>query len=376
MRRWLGALQIGALVSVLWTGVASASLGTFSPPPIDLSVQLFARLFGESTDRLASFSAVRGDALAETPLRDLALRVEEVPQATIAANVQVQLPTLSANLFQTPTFTAPVVNLSDAAFAPPPVKTSISDLGAQFTVPASEYYESSEPMPTDAPATRRFDLTDVEIRSAQTENYAPTSFNASAPVASHGASVQLPVSVGNVHFSPHAEAGFAQDPNSTFNDRTVGAGATFDVRAGHRSLGVDLSSQLEHVTLNAPQFAAPNGNAAPTVGLAGGNLPVFVPAYADISAHTLSTGVTVPVSRSLTANLQYDTQHLMGAYGVPGATNLDANNTIYGAQLTFQLPRSASAISFSAHQYHFQDNLVPSNAVTQTNANLNFIVKF
>jgi hypothetical protein len=148
------------------------------------------------------------------------------------------------------------------------------------------------------------------------------------------------------------------------------------VRAGRRNLGVDLSSQLEHVTLNAPQFSASNGNAAPTVGLAGDNLPVFVPAYADVSAHTLSTGLTVPVSRSLTANLQYDTQHLMGAYGVPGASNLDANNTIYGAQLTFQLPRSASAISFSAHQYHFQDNLVPSNAVTQTNANLNFIVKF
>ena len=103
---------------------------------------------------------------------------------------------------------------------------------------------------------------------------------------------------------------------------------------------------------------------------------MFVPAYADVSAHTLSTGVTVPVTRSLTANLQFDTQHLLGTYGQPGMSNLDANNTIYGAQLTYKIPRWSSAISFSASQYHFQDNLVPSNALTQTNANVNFTIKF
>ena len=66
---------------------------------------------------------------------------------------------------------------------------------------------------------------------------------------------------------------------------------------------------------------------------------------------------------------------MLGGYA-PGVTGLDANNTIYGAQLTYNLPKSASAISFSASQYHFQDNLVPANALTQTSANVNFTIKF
>ncbi len=376
MRRWFGALQIGALVTVLSTGIAHASLNGFEPARVDLSAQLFARLFGESTDRIASFSAVGGDSLAETPLRDLAFRVDISPESVIASNPLVRLPVLSASLFRTPGFAAPIVNLSDAAFAPQPIKASIAVLGEQLRVPTVEYYQSSAPIPTDAPATHRFDLSGLQQSASQPMDYAPTSFNANTPLSQHDAGLQVPVHVGNVHFSPHAEAGLSQDSQASSNDRSLGAGATIDVRAGRRNLGVDLSSQLEHVMLNAPQYSTPNGNTAPTMGLTGGNLPVFVPAYADVSAHMLSTGVTVPVSRSLTANLQYDTQHLMGAYGLPGVTNLDASNTIFGAQLTFQLPRGTSAISLSARQYHFQDNLVPSNAVTQTNTNLNFIVKF
>ena len=362
MRRWLCALQIGVLTAVLWPGIASASLAdSFAPQPIDLSAKLFARLFGESTDSQAAFNAEAGDPLAETPLRDLAFRVDDTAIATVnTPTIVVQLP-------------APSASLSDASFAPPPSRAnSIAGLSAQLRVPAVEYYEEAAPVPTDAPATHRFGLSGLRIASVSSPAFAPT-LEASAP-GETSAGVKMPVRLGKLRFSPHAEAALTQNVQPDFNTGALGAGATINVRAGARNLGVDLSSQLEHATLSAPQFST--SGTSTTLNLAGDNLPVFVPAYADVSAHTLSTGVTVPVTRSLTANVQFDTQHLLGTYSQPGASGLDANNTIYGAQLTYNIPRSTSAISFSASQYHFQDNLMPSNALTQTNANVNFTIKF
>lgn len=363
MRRWLCAMQIGVLTSVLLPSVASASLtSAFAPPTVDLSATLFARLFGESTDRQASFNAVAGDPLAETPLRDLAFRVNPVAQAVVVETVASQLP-------------VPSLNLSDPSFAPPAApRASLADLSAQLHVPAVEYYESAEPAPTDAPATRRFDLDGLQVSPAQISDFASAPQPAAASDSAQGASVSIPLHLGKVRFSPHAEAAQSQNLQTNFATGALGAGATFSVRAGSRNLGVDLSSALEHSTLSAPQFSA--AGAAPAVGLAGNNLPVFVPAYADVSTHTLSTGLTVPVTRALTANVQFNSQHLLGGYGVPGVSGLDANNTIYGAQLTYNLPKSSSAISFSASQYHFQDNLIPANALTQTNANVNFTIKF
>jgi hypothetical protein len=109
---------------------------------------------------------------------------------------------------------------------------------------------------------------------------------------------------------------------------------------------------------------------------------MLVPQYADVNRQTLSAGLAVPVVRNLTAGVQYDTQHLFGGYaltgnGLAGLSTLDARNDIYGAQLTFQLPHSDSeAISLSAKQYRYQDDIIPSNAFTETSAGLNFTVKF
>ncbi|MGC2130950.1 MAG: hypothetical protein WA629_12745 [Candidatus Aquilonibacter sp.] len=365
MRRWLCVLQIGVLTSVLATGVASASLqganSAFAPPAVDLTATLFTRLFGESTDREASFNAAAGDPMAETPLRDLAFRVNPVAQTTVVETVASQLP-------------VPNLDLSDPSFAPPSQpRASIADLSAKLRVPAVEYYESADPVPTDAPATHRFDLDGLQVRSAQVSDFAPGPQQPAESQTPQGANLSIPLQIGKVRFAPHAEAAQAQNLQTNFATGALGAGATLNVRAGSRSLGVDLSSALEHSTLTAPEFS-PVG-APPALGLAGNNLPVFVPAYADVSTHTLSTGLTVPVTRALTANVNFNSQHLLGGYA-PGVAALDANNTIYGAQLTYNLPRTSSAISFSASQYHFQDNLVPANALTQTTANVNFTIKF
>jgi hypothetical protein len=297
MRRWLCVLQIGVLTSVLWPGIACASLAdSFAPRSIDLSTQIFTRLFGESSDRVA----------AETPLRDLAFRVDNTAIATVTA------PTTAAQL------PSPSASLADASFAPPTplhlasnaTSGSIADLSAQLRVPAVEYYESAAPVPTDAPASHRFDLSGLQAVAVPSPAFAP-GLGANAP-GEQSAGIKLPVRLGKLSFSPHAEAALTPTLPTNFNNAALGAGATLNVRAGARDVGVDLSSQIERATLGAPQFTT--ASAATTLDLAGDNLPVFVPAYADVSGRTLATGVTVPVTRSLTANLQFDTQHLLGTY--------------------------------------------------------------
>lgn len=353
MRRRMSALLAGVLVGVLWFSAASAD-PIFAPHPVDLSAKLFARCFGESQNAnvVASFSDI---AEHFTPVvSDVTPHVVHVPEP-----LDLVLPNPRVSLAD-PSFAVPTPRAA-AQSAPTP---SIAELAARLTVPSVGYYESASPIPTDAPATQRFDLAGFVASPVQTE------------VSGTRASVKVPIQVGHLSFAPHAEAQATSAPQPALGDATLGAGTTFNIRAGKRSLGLDVSSELEHTTLAAPEYSA-TGNAAPLQSdLAGGNLPVFVPAYADVSTKTLSTGVSVPVTRALTASVQYDTQHLLGTYGLPGASNLDENNTIYGAQLTFQLPKSASAISLAMRQYRYQDNLLPVNALMTTNANVNFTIKF
>jgi hypothetical protein len=356
MRRWLCAMQVGVLVAVLCSGVAAASIpmldGAFAPQPFDFSAQTFARCFGESIDEQQTS--------LDAPLRGVAFVIK------VAAPVSATQHVADAS--------GATITVSDPSLTPLPLpvkQISLAQLSTQPRVPAVEYYEDALPAPTDAPATHRFDLSSLQMSAAQLNGFAATAQAAGASnVESTGAYV--PVRIGKLSFAPHAEAGQSSALQANTTNGAVGAGATLNVRAGTRSLGVDLSSALEHVTLAAPQYSATDASAP---ALTGAQLPVFVPAYADVSAQTISTGVTVPVSRKLTASVQYDAQHLLGAYGVPGATNLDASNTIYGAQLTYNL-KGWSAISLSTRQYHFQDNLLPSNALTQINTNLNFTIKF
>jgi len=138
-----------------------------------------------------------------------------------------------------------------------------------------------------------------------------------------------------------------------------------NVRAGKHNFGLDFSSDIEHLSLNTPTFNVNDSDAQ-----------LFAPSFADVSRRTLGTALTVPLSRRLTGSLQFDTEHLLGGYGAPGLENLDANNTVLGARLTYQLPKSSSAISFSAKQFRYQDNLIPTNTFVQTSANVDFTVKF
>jgi len=110
--------------------------------------------------------------------------------------------------------------------------------------------------------------------------------------------------------------------------------------------------------------------------LPGADTSLVIPNYANLSRISGGAGVAVPLVNGLTLNLNYDTARLLGSYGLPGLTNLDAIDNAYGGGLTFVLPHSSSFLSFSAYQSRYQDNILPANSGTQTRENLNFTVKF
>jgi hypothetical protein len=246
------------------------------------------------------------------------------------------------------------------------------------------YYRDAQPAPTVAPASTRFDLPAAGRRGDVTfspvldagTGFAAQPIGADAQAATPvSGSVSVPMRLGHVRLQTHADAGQARSDALAYSDTSMGGGATFDARLGKwQRLGVDVSSYHEHVTVDQPVWSGSSVDGSSNFDLAN-NTPVFIPAYADITKQTLSAGLAVPVSQRMVASLRVDSQHLFGGYGVPGLANLDANNMIYGARLTYQL-KGSSAISFSAQQFRFQDNLIPTNAFSQTSANLNLTVKF
>ncbi len=385
MRRWLGVVAIVALVAVLYPRIAFAEYQPqlFAASPADFRSQLFKRVFDEATAADAYSSE-----LAESFFRSYAFRVAAIPvgtgTASIAASDDASLPALSSNLFQ-PVSNSRVARIGASAYHFPTIAAPQAMISAEPS-PVVGLYQDTSPQPTTAPASFRFDLTNTTDYTTRLVTFSPlmnpqdaftagsSGPDASTTLPQAQAGVAVPVRVGRVRVQPHMEGAQADVPSLALHDNAVNTGATFNTRVGPQKLNVDLSSGFEHLTID-PQVNSSSFDITSNWQLAQGNLPVLIPAYADVSKRTISAGVGVPVTRNLTLNVQAETQHLQGGYGTPGLSNLDARNNVYGGQVTFQLPHSASAISLSAKQFHYQDNLTP-NAYTQTSAGVDFTVKF
>ncbi len=105
-------------------------------------------------------------------------------------------------------------------------------------------------------------------------------------------------------------------------------------------------------------------------------LPVFIPPYAAVNRSSLGAHIAVPIAPRLLVGLGYNTERLVTGYGMPSTlAGLDARNDTYSGNLTFLFPRLSSALSLSAQQYRYQDNLVPAE-FTQLREDLNLTVKF
>jgi hypothetical protein len=167
------------------------------------------------------------------------------------------------------------------------------------------------------------------------------------------------------------------------HDAQLTAGTVVSVRAGSRSLNFSVVSDYERLTdANALTFSQSTptdltryeGTSA-LAQLPGGNPALLIPNYADVTSRGLNAGLAVPVNGRLTVGVGYGAQRLTGSYGTSFVPNLDANNYSYLGNITFSLPRFSSAITLSARQNRYQDNLTPFT-LQQTRADLNFTVKF
>jgi hypothetical protein len=362
--RQVCVVTAAALLLALCCGVARTMDLPNDIDRFDFGSQLMLRIFGENSDSSASFAASHGDRASESPLRQLALQVRSagsgVPFTSgvmpALAESRLSLNDLAA---QDDSYFGTSSQLDFGRsellrFAPPSSalqmgSTSISPSAAIFTAA----YQPQPPQPTISPA--------------------PGTLAFTAPDAHSSDFFPATAQIGTVRFE--AESPVAQPLQLDSRGAFSGAGASFDLRAGKRNVDVNLSSDYEHI---GPGGA--NAFTAPALGsswqLPGVGEPFVVPAYADLNRLSLGAGLSVPVIRGLTLNLNYGAERLYGGYGFPGLMNLDTMNNSYGGGLTFDIPRTSSSLSIAAYQDRFGESILPINGSTQTREDVNFTVKF
>jgi hypothetical protein len=379
MRRGIGVVLVTALAVALSFRAAS---GTSLPiQSYDFRSAVFMSVFGETSDPAASVAAAYGDRASESPLRGLALRIPESQSND----------SFTVNLAASPTFTksaggsdatgdyvdlaqsvrARVLN-SDVLYSAPATQRNDvvkDDVAPAFPVAA---YQPVEEAP--AVTLQSGEVSFIPIARPQPPALAKVSASGVVGAAKTSESVPAPLHVGPLHFEGQVQGVSAQAPQIALHDNSYGAGADIPVRAGGRRLDVGVSSSFEQLTRTDANLSA----SAPAASLAlpGSDASLVIPSFASLSRVSLGAGVAVPLVNGLTLKLNYDTARLVGSYGLPGLTNLDAIDNAYGGGLTFALPHSSSTLSLSAYQFRYQDNILPANSLTQTRENLNFTVKF
>ncbi len=381
MRRAVGVVLVTALGIALSHPVASAD--PLAVPSYDFRSAVLMQLFGETTDPAASVNAAYGDRASESPLRALAL---QIPQTQSEGSITVDLaaaPTFVGNtggtgvsddyvdLAQSVRARVLHTNVLYSAPAAPRPDAGDGTEGAPSTFPVAAYQPVEE-----APdvTLQSGEVSFVPIVPPASQVLAKSNASTVAGAAGTSNTVPADLRVGPVRVEGQVQGNSAQAPQLSLRDDSYNAGADIAVRAGRRNLDVGLSSSYEQLTRNDSTFepAAPSAS----LSMPGADASLVIPNYGNLSRLSIGAGVAVPLINGLTLNLNYDTARLLGSYGLPGLTNLDAIDNAYGGGLTFALPHTASTLSLSAYQYRYQDNILPANSLSQTRENLNFTVKF
>ena len=367
MLRVGGMMASAALAVALCSTAARAELISLSPATPDLGSQLMLRVFGETSDSRAAFSAESGNRVSESPLRDLALQLSpperppsfaaELAATSLLRSSAGNIPTTGGGLSDLArAFDSGLV--TDVRFAPQ-AQPRDDVVRLAPSAPFTAAYQPVPPLPSisPGPGTLAFD-------SSSAAAVQPAAF---APAVSQ---------VGNVQFLGHAEGSSLDAPGLALHDNSSTAGANFLVRAGKRDLNFDVTTQYEHLIRNDSNSFTAAQNPTSQWQLPNADAPLAIPSYSDLNRVSVGAGVNVPVFRGLTLNLNYGIEHLYGGYGLPGLMNLDTMNNSYGGKLTFDIPDASKTLSISAYQNRFSDSVLPLNGSTQTHEDVNFTVKF
>jgi hypothetical protein len=382
MRRAIGVVLITALTAALSRPVALAD--PLTVPAYDFRSAVMMQVFGETTDPAASVAAAYGDRASESPLRTLALHVPETHSKDSVAINLAAAPTFAGN----PGGTDAADDYTDLAQS---VRARVLHTNVLFSAPAAapraDAGDGTEGAPSAFPVAAYQpveEAPDVTLQSGEvsfapivrpaSQTLAKSSTTTVAGAARTGGSVPATLRVGPVQVQGQMQGSSAQAPQISLRDDSYNAGADISVRAGRRKLDVGLLSSYEQLTRNDNTFAPTSPSAS--VSMPGADTSLVIPNAGNLSRISIGAGVAVPLINGLTLNLNYDTARLLGSYGLPGLTNLDAIDNAYGGGLTFALPHSSSTLSLSAYQYRYQDNILPANSLSQTRENLNFTVKF
>jgi hypothetical protein len=337
--RRIGVLIGTALVVALCRDVAFAGGLTFTQSPPNFAAQLMLRLFGETADSTASFSAESGDRSSESPLRELALRVN-APESNAAF---AQDPSPAALIRQH-------IALAD-----------LTGVGASYLARAVD----AGLLSTDvrfAPSAQSPDLH---------SGYLPTQS------ALYTAAYQPVPPVPDISPGPGTiafDGGSAPSPPSVAKDTSLSLGAPG--RATKRGLSLSLSGQFDRTLPNALSADSASLDTPQSWQLPAADASLSVPNYAGTNRLSLGAGLAVPVFHGLTLNLNYDAVRTYGGFTLPGLMDLDSANNLYAGRLTYQIPYSSSSLSISAYQNRYGESVLPINGYTQTGEDVNFTVKF
>ncbi|HEY6486974.1 MAG TPA: hypothetical protein VIX83_11375 [Candidatus Cybelea sp.] len=332
MRRIVAVLTSAALALTL-ARAAQANLLPMPQSQPDLASQLMLRLFGETADSTASFSAQSGDRVSESPLHELALRVpgtdSSSPQPGGASVAVLPQQIAVSSLGTDASYLARAADAgllsTQIRFAPP--TSQPSELSGAPSPLLTVAYQPVAPVPniSPGPGTLAFDSTS----------------SPAAPVLTK----DLPL-----EFNP-------------------------DLKAS-RGFNLSVSGQYEGSAQSDIGGLTATPPAVPAWHLPDADAALAAPNYAGSNKVSLRAGLAVPVIHGLTLNLNYDAQRSSGGYILPGLENLDAANNSYIGRLTYTIPYSSSTLSVSAYQNRYGQSVLPINGYTQTGEDVNFTVKF
>jgi hypothetical protein len=165
---------------------------------------------------------------------------------------------------------------------------------------------------------------------------------------------------------------------TSFSLPAFGQKANFNLNGSYETLKRLDPTAYQYYPINpgaqafdATSFAAANA----AFGVAGSGVSFF-PNYENMRHITISAAAALPLTRSLTFNATYSTQHYGGSFGTTFGQNISERKDYYTGGLTYSIPKTNSSLSFTERRYEYVDQVLPTYNFGQNRQDVNFTVRF
>jgi len=379
MRRFVAAAMLVVLTASL-CGVARADLHTSATlafaAPMDLRAAFALRTFGRvpgDAERIA-VASLQNDTIHGLSFHSAAanvlvpvLRVPLLARATVALP---KIPTIRLAFSRVFDLNDAVARYSDPVPAPSVQSSGLANAPTSGERPSQGLALATPsmqtPVYTQASSDSAFDGTPPAFASRLQDSMT---------------AISTPLRVGSFAISGELER--AQFDGMRAHEDRLMTGTTISPRIGNSRIDLSIGSNYERFTTGQSSFPYVANTQSSALGqdaissLPSGGAAALSQSFNDVTARGVNAGVAVPVARNVTVGMGYGTQRYTGSFNAGFQPALDTSQYLYLGNVTFAIPRTSSAITLSAQQARYQDNLNPSNpAYSETRADLNFTVKF